>query len=96
MFLLKFKLIKLLIFLNSNKKNMENKKYMVIEKIIFIGNNSFSTSKLKSIMKTKERRFLRFFSSADRYDPDKIEYDKQLISQFYNNNGYYINFFYKL
>ena len=59
-----------------------------VSKIIFIGNNSFSTSKLKSIMKTKERRFLRFFSSADRYDPDKIEYDKQLISQFYNNNGY--------
>ena len=37
MFLLKFELIKLLIFLNSNKKNMENKKYMVIEKIILIG-----------------------------------------------------------
>ena len=39
-------------------------------------------------MKTKEKRFLRFLSSADRYDPDKIEYDKQLITQFYNNNGY--------
>jgi len=59
-----------------------------VSKIVFIGNNNFSSSKLKSIMKTKERRFLRFFSSADRYDPDKIEYDKQLISQFYNNNGF--------
>ena len=59
-----------------------------VSKIIFIGNNSFSTSKLKSIMKTKERKFLRLLSSADRYDPDKIEYDKQLISQFYNNNGF--------
>ena len=59
-----------------------------VSKIIFIGNNAFSSSKLKSIMKTKERTFLRFFSSADKYDPDKIEYDKQLISQFYNNNGF--------
>ncbi len=59
-----------------------------VSKIIFIGNNNFSSSKLKSIMKTKERRILRFLSSADRYDPDKIEYDKQLISQFYNNNGF--------
>ena len=59
-----------------------------VSKIVFIGNDNFSSSKLKSIMKTKERRFLRFLSSADRYDPDKIEYDKQLITQFYNNNGY--------
>ena len=59
-----------------------------VSKIIFIGNDSFSSSKLKSIMKTKERTFLRFLSSADRYDPDKIEYDKQLITQFYNNNGF--------
>ena len=59
-----------------------------VSKIVFIGNSSFSSSKLKSIMKTKERRFLRFLSSADRYDPDKIEYDKQLISEFYNNNGF--------
>ena len=59
-----------------------------VSKIIFIGNDNFSSSKLKSIMKTKERRLLRFLSSADKYDPDKIEYDKQLITQFYNNNGY--------
>ncbi len=78
--------------LDANRINLS---YEIIEseiskvsKIVFIGNESFSSSKLKSIMKTKERKFLRFFSSSDRYDPDKIEYDKQLISQFYNNNGY--------
>ena len=47
-----------------------------------------SSSKIKSSMKTKEKTFLRFLSSADNYDPDKLEYDKQLITQFYNNNGY--------
>ena len=31
---------------------------------------------------------MRFLSSADRYDPDKLEYDKQLVTEFYNNNGY--------
>ncbi len=76
-------------------ENRVNLSYEIVEseiskvsKIIFIGNNSFSSSKLKSIMKTKERRFLRFLSSADKYDPDKIEYDKQLINEFYNNNGF--------
>ena len=78
--------------LDANRINLS---YEIIEseiskvsKIIFIGNDNFSSSKLKSIMKTKERRLLRFLSSADRYDPDKIEYDKQLISEFYNNNGF--------
>tara|TARA_Y100000591_G_C21850740_1_gene711510 strand:+ start:725 stop:2968 length:2244 start_codon:yes stop_codon:yes gene_type:complete len=59
-----------------------------VSKIIFVGNQNFSSSKLKSVMKTKEKTFLRFLSSADRYDPDKIEYDKQLITQFYNDNGF--------
>ena len=59
-----------------------------VSKIIILGNEVFTSSKIKSIMKTKEKTFLRFFSSADRYDPDKLEYDKQLVTDFYNNNGY--------
>ncbi len=59
-----------------------------VSKIIIIGNKVFNSSKIKSIMKTKEKTLLRFLSSAVRYDPDKLEYDKQLITEFYNNNGY--------
>ncbi len=59
-----------------------------VSNIIILGNSVFSTNKLKSLMKTKEKTFLRFLSSSDNYDPDKLEYDKQLIAQFYNNNGY--------
>ncbi len=59
-----------------------------VSKIIVIGNKKFSSRKIKSLMKTKEKTFLRLLSSADKYDPDKLEYDKQLITQFYNNNGY--------
>ncbi len=59
-----------------------------VSNIIILGNSVYSTSKIKSIMKTKEKTLLRFLSSSDNYDPDKLEYDKQLITQFYNNNGY--------
>ena len=59
-----------------------------VSKIIILGNEVFSSSKIKSIMKTKEKTFLRLLSSSDNYDPDKLEYDKQLITQFYNNSGY--------
>ena len=78
--------------LDNNRINLT---YKIVEsdiaevsKIIFLGNKIYKSSKLKSIMKTKEKRLLRFLSSADRYDPDKLEYDKQLITEFYNNNGY--------
>ena len=59
-----------------------------VAKIILLGNEVFKSSKIKSIMKTKESRLLRFLSSSDRYDPDKLEYDKQLITQHYFNSGY--------
>ena len=78
--------------LDNNRINLtyeiEESDVAEVSKIIILGNKSFSVSKIKSIMKTKEKTLLRFLSSADRYDPDKLEYDKQLITEFYNNNGY--------
>ena len=68
--------------------NIEESDIAEVSKIIILNNKFFSSSKIKSIMKTKERKLLRFLSSADRYDPDKLEYDKQLVTEFYNNNGY--------
>ena len=78
--------------LTNNRINLtyeiEESDVVKVSKIIILGNNSYTSSKIKSLMKTKEKRLLRFLSSADRYDPDKLDYDKQLITQFYNNNGY--------
>tara|TARA_Y100000816_G_scaffold262964_1_gene220992 strand:- start:46 stop:2307 length:2262 start_codon:yes stop_codon:yes gene_type:complete len=68
--------------------NIEESDIAEVSKIIILNNKYFSSSKIKSIMKTKEKKLLRFLSSADRYDPDKLEYDKQLVTEFYNNNGY--------
>lgn len=78
--------------LDNNRINLtyqiEESDIAEVSKIIVLGNEVYSSSKIKSIMKTKEKRFLRFLTSADRYDPDKLEYDKQLITQFYYDNGY--------
>ena len=78
--------------LDNNRINLtykiEESDIAEVSKIIILKNKIFSSSKIKSIMKTKEKKFLRFLSSADRYDPDKLEYDKQLVTEFYNNNGY--------
>ena len=78
--------------LDNNRVNLtyqvEESDITRVSKIIIIGNEIYSSSKIKSLMKTKEKTFLRILSSSDKYDPDKLEYDKQLVTQYYNNNGY--------
>jgi outer membrane protein insertion porin family len=59
-----------------------------INKIIFVGNNHFSTSRLKSVILTRESRWYRFFSSDDTYDPDRLAYDKELLRRYYHEHGY--------
>lgn len=59
-----------------------------IKGIRFVGNEIFNDSTLQSELSTKEDRWYRFLSSDDRYDPDRVEYDKELLRQFYLKEGY--------
>ncbi|MBY0500953.1 MAG: outer membrane protein assembly factor BamA [Alphaproteobacteria bacterium] len=59
-----------------------------INKIIFVGNNRFSSSQLGSVILTKESRWYRFFSSDDTYDPDRLSFDKELLRRYYRQHGY--------
>ncbi len=54
----------------------------------FIGNNAYSSYRLKDVIKTRESNLLSFLSSADVYDPDRVEADRDLIRRFYLKNGY--------
>lgn len=60
----------------------------VIKQINFVGNNEYSSRELSEAIVSKEYRFYRFFSSADIFDPDKLEYDKELLRRFYQNRGF--------
>ncbi|MAN45097.1 MAG: outer membrane protein assembly factor BamA [Alphaproteobacteria bacterium] len=60
-----------------------------VRAINFIGNKEYSDSRLRSEIVTRQSRFWRFFSSNDNYDPGRLEYDRDLLRQFYQNNGYY-------
>ncbi len=59
-----------------------------IKGIKFVGNEIFSDASLESELATKEDRWYNFLSSNDRYDPDRIEFDKELLRQFYLREGY--------
>lgn len=59
-----------------------------INKIIFVGNEHFSTSRLESVILTKESHWYRFFSSDDTYDPDRLSFDKELLRRYYHEQGF--------
>ena len=60
----------------------------VIARIVFVGNHAFSESRLRDVISSRETAWWRFLSSADEYDPDRINYDRELLRRFYLRNGY--------
>ncbi|ABI76114.1 outer membrane protein, OMP85 family [Hyphomonas neptunium ATCC 15444] len=60
-----------------------------VRSINFIGNKAYSDSRLRSEIVTKQSRLWRFFSSNDNYDSNRLEYDREQLREFYQNNGYY-------
>lgn len=59
-----------------------------IQKINFIGNSAFSDGDLEDEIQTAESRWYQFLSSDDTYDPDRLNYDKELLRRFYLSRGY--------
>ena len=59
-----------------------------IERINFVGNQAFSDSQLRRVISTAESAWWKFFSSADSYDPDRLNYDGELLRRHYLKNGF--------
>ncbi|KYG19684.1 membrane protein [Bradyrhizobium sp. AT1] len=59
-----------------------------VKSIEFVGNNAFSSYRLRDVIKTRESNLLSFLASGDIYDPDRVEADRDLIRRFYLKNGY--------
>ena len=59
-----------------------------VKSIYFAGNANYSNSELRSLIMTKESKWFRFLETNDTYDPDRIEYDKHLLTKFYNSVGF--------
>ena len=59
-----------------------------IERINFVGNRAFSDSQLRGVIATSETRWWKFLTSSDSYDPDRLNYDRELLRRHYLKNGY--------
>ena len=59
-----------------------------IKTISFTGNEAFSDGQLRDVIGTAEHSWWNFFQKNDTYDPDRLEYDKELLRRHYLRHGY--------
>lgn len=63
-------------------------KRAVVKQIRFKGNHHISGKKLRGVLFTREDWLLGFMDKSGTYQHDRIDADKHMIEQFYQNNGY--------
>ncbi len=68
--------------------NIDKKEISKIKKIYFIGNKYFSNSQLIDVITSSEDGWWKFFSSS-ALSEKRIEYDKQLLKEFYKSKSFY-------
>ncbi|MFK7754714.1 MAG: outer membrane protein assembly factor BamA [Sedimentitalea sp.] len=59
-----------------------------IERISFVGNRVFSDRRLRRVLETKQAGLLRTFIRADTLVEDRIQFDRQVLRDFYLSRGY--------
>ncbi len=85
--------------INPKKIELENNRVNVVYEISeghptyisdidFSGNEHFSSRTLRHEILSREHAWWRFMTQFDVFDEDRIQYDQQLIRQFYMRNGY--------
>ncbi|MCG6882566.1 MAG: outer membrane protein assembly factor BamA [Silicimonas sp.] len=58
------------------------------ERISFVGNRRFSDRRLRRVIDTKQASIFRQIISSDTFVPERIGFDRQLLTDFYRSRGY--------
>ncbi|MBC6404319.1 MAG: outer membrane protein assembly factor BamA [Rhodospirillales bacterium] len=81
-----------IIRLDQNRVNLvfeiDEGKASEVDSINFIGNKEFSDGRLREVITTSESDLLGFFATNDSYDPERLNFDKELLRRFYLSEGY--------
>lgn len=59
-----------------------------IERLSFVGNRAYSDGRLRRVLETKQAGVLRAFVRRDTLVADRIEFDRQVLRDFYLSRGY--------
>lgn len=71
-----------LVFEISEGRVVEN------ERVSFVGNRAFTDRRLRRVIDTKQAGFLRALVGRDTFVPERIAFDRQLLTDFYRSRGY--------
>ncbi|MDQ2068014.1 outer membrane protein assembly factor BamA [Xinfangfangia sp. CPCC 101601] len=63
-------------------------KVVEIERLSFVGNRAFSDRRLRQVLETKQAGFLRALIQRDSFVAERLEVDKQMLTDFYRSRGY--------
>lgn len=63
-------------------------KVVSTERISFVGNRSYSDRRLRRVLESKQAGLLRALIRNDTFVADRIEFDKQLLTDFYQSRGF--------
>ncbi|MEL6799282.1 MAG: outer membrane protein assembly factor BamA [Pseudomonadota bacterium] len=58
------------------------------ERVAFVGNRSYSERRLRRVLETKQTGLLRTFIRRDSFVADRIDFDRQVLSDFYLSRGF--------
>ena len=56
--------------------------------IVFIGNRVYSDGDLRDVIATRRAGLLSRFLTSDNYNPDRLDLDRELLREFYLNEGF--------
>ncbi|MDQ2088512.1 outer membrane protein assembly factor BamA [Marimonas arenosa] len=59
-----------------------------IERIGFVGNRVYSDSRLRRVLESKQAGFLRALIKRDQFLEDRLQFDQQVLRDFYFSRGY--------
>ncbi len=59
-----------------------------IERVSFVGNRNYSDRRLRRVLGTKQANVLRQLIQRDTFVADRIEFDRQVLRDFYLSRGY--------
>ncbi|WP_368484326.1 outer membrane protein assembly factor BamA [Pseudooceanicola sp. HF7] len=59
-----------------------------VERISIVGNSNFSDRRLRQVLQSKQAGLLRYFFRSDTFIADRIEFDKQVLTDFYQSRGF--------
>ncbi|WP_120501333.1 outer membrane protein assembly factor BamA [Roseovarius sp. EL26] len=59
-----------------------------VQRISFVGNRAYSDRRLRRVIGSKQAGLLRAFIGRDSFVEDRLEFDKQVLRDFYNSRGY--------